>query len=72
MNANRLLAHVRALRAGVDLIRLLTAEQLAARWQVKPSHVYRLAREGELPVVKIGRYRRFRLDAIERWEAEQA
>lgn len=32
------------------------------------SHVYRLARGGAIPTVQVGRYRRFRLDAIERWE----
>jgi len=48
--------------------RLLTAEQLAARWQVKPSHVYRLSRAGEITAVKLGRYYRYRLDAIERFE----
>jgi excisionase family DNA binding protein len=47
---------------------LLTAEQLAARWQVPKSHVYRLSREGRIPTVELGRYRRFRLDAIERFE----
>jgi excisionase family DNA binding protein len=47
---------------------LLTAEQLAKRWQVPKSHVYRLAREGRIPVVQLGRYRRFRLDAIEQFE----
>ncbi len=47
---------------------LLTADQLAERWQVPKSHVYRLAREGAIPTVQVGRYRRFRLDAIERWE----
>jgi excisionase family DNA binding protein len=50
---------------------LLTAEQLAARWQVPTSHVYRLAREGKIPVVELGRYRRFRLDAIEWFELGQ-
>lgn len=49
--------------------KLLTATDLAERWQVSTAQVYRLAREGTLPVVKIGRYRRFRLDEIERWEA---
>jgi excisionase family DNA binding protein len=44
---------------------LLTAEQLAERWQVKPSHVYRLTREGQIPAVRLGRYYRYRLDAIE-------
>jgi excisionase family DNA binding protein len=47
---------------------LLTADQLAQRWQVPRSHVYRLAREGRIPVVELGRYRRFRLDAVERFE----
>ncbi len=47
---------------------LLTAEQLAARWQVPTSHVYRLAREGRIPTVELGRYRRWRLDAIESYE----
>jgi excisionase family DNA binding protein len=48
---------------------LLTADDLAARWQVPKSHVYRLAREGKLPVVELGRYKRFRLVAIEQFEA---
>lgn len=51
---------------------LLTAAQLAERWQVKTSHVYRLARDGEIPVVELGRYRRFRLDAIEAFERGDA
>lgn len=48
--------------------RLLTAEDLAARWQVKKSQVWRLAREGRIPAVEVGRYRRFLLDEIEKWE----
>lgn len=48
--------------------RLLTADQLAERWQVAPSHVYRLTREGAIPFVKLGRYYRYRVDAIERFE----
>jgi excisionase family DNA binding protein len=47
---------------------LLTAQQLAERWQVPKSHVYRLAREGAIPTVQLGRYRRWRLDAIEQYE----
>lgn len=49
--------------------RLLTAEDLAARWQVDKAHVYRLAREGLLPCVRLGRYRRFSLDAVAAFEA---
>lgn len=47
---------------------LLTASQLATRWQVPASHVYRLTREGKLPAVKLGRYWRYRRDQIEQWE----
>jgi excisionase family DNA binding protein len=36
--------------------RLLTADDLAERWQVKASHVYRLTRAGALPTVRLGRY----------------
>lgn len=50
------------------MTRLLTAEELAARWQVRTSHVYRLTREGAIPAVRLGRYYRYRLDAIERFE----
>ena len=51
--------------------RLLTAEQVAERWQVPKSHVYRLTREGAIPTVKLGRYYRYRLDALERFELGQ-
>jgi excisionase family DNA binding protein len=50
--------------------RLLTAEQLAARWQVPKSHVYRLTREGRIPTVRLGRYYRYRLAAVEAWERQ--
>ena len=50
---------------------LWTAEQLAARWSVPKAHVYRLAREGRIPVVLIGRYQRFRPASIEQWESAQ-
>jgi excisionase family DNA binding protein len=50
--------------------RLLTAEQTAERFQVPVAQVYRLARSGKLPAVRIGRYRRFRVAEIEAWEAE--
>lgn len=49
---------------------LLTANQLAERWQVPRSHVYRLTRTGQVPTVRIGRYYRYRLDIIEAFEAD--
>lgn len=48
--------------------RLLTAEELAARWQVPKSQVYRLTRDQRLPTVKLGRYCRYRLEAVEDFE----
>jgi excisionase family DNA binding protein len=50
--------------------KLLTPDDLAARWSVNKSHVYRLTREGRVPFVPVGRYYRYRLDAIEQWERD--
>jgi len=55
---------------GSEAARLLTADELARRWQVPKAHVYRLAREGRLPTVELGRYRRWRVDAIESFELD--
>lgn len=50
--------------------RLLTAADLAERWGIPTGHVYRLSRSGELPTVRLGRYRRFQLAEIERFERD--
>ena len=47
---------------------LLTADELADRWQIPKSHVYRLTREGRLPTVRLGRYCRYRLVDLEQFE----
>jgi excisionase family DNA binding protein len=47
---------------------LLTAADVAERWQVPSAQVYRLTREGKLPVVRLGRYCRYRLEAVEAFE----
>jgi len=47
---------------------LLTAEQLAERFQVPVSQIYRLTRDGTLPAVRLGRYYRFSPAAIEAFE----
>jgi excisionase family DNA binding protein len=52
----------------VSATRLLTVDELAERWQLLPSQVYRLARNGKLPTVKLGRYRRWRLEDVEQFE----
>ncbi len=47
---------------------LLDAEDLSRRWKVPKSHVYALTRANAIPAVKLGRYCRYRLDAIEAFE----
>jgi excisionase family DNA binding protein len=47
---------------------LLTADQLADRWQVPKAHVYALTRRNEIPTVRLGKYYRYRLDQIEAYE----
>lgn len=49
---------------------LLTADQLAARWQVPKSWVYAATRDRRIPAVRLGRYYRYRLDAIVDFELE--
>jgi len=51
--------------------RLLTAEQVAQRWQISTAAIYRLARERSIPSVRLGRYYRFRAESIEAWEDAQ-
>ena len=53
-----------------EAARLLTAEQVADRWQVPASQVYRLAREDRLPAVRLGRYRRWRVEQVEAFERD--
>lgn len=49
---------------------ILTAEELAARWKVNVAWIYAKTRSGEIPAIPLpGRYYRFRLDVIERFEA---
>ena len=58
--------------ASLTAAQLLTPDDLAARWQVARSHVYRLAREDQIPAVRLGKYVRFRVDAIEAFELDNA
>lgn len=51
------------------MTRLLTAEELADRWQVPKSWIYSKTRSGEIPKAPLpGRYFRFSLEVIERFE----
>lgn len=50
---------------------LLTAGEVAARLRVPLTWVYRAARDGDLPSVRCGRYRRFDAADVERWIEQQ-
>ncbi len=50
---------------------LLTADELAEVLGVPTGWVYRQSREGRIPTVRLGRYYRYRLVAIERWIIER-
>lgn len=47
--------------------RLLTAKDVAERLQITEAWVHERARQGDIPCVPLGRYRRFRLCDIDEW-----
>lgn len=51
--------------------RLLDAAEVAALLGVPKAWVYEQARNGAIPCVELGRYRRFRGSAIEHWIEDQ-
>lgn len=50
---------------------LLTADEVADRLSVPRSWVYRAARNGDLPSVRCGRYRRFDEADVSQWISRQ-
>lgn len=46
---------------------LWRAEDVAERLEISRSHVFELARRGEIPQVRIGRLVRFPANEIQRW-----
>lgn len=55
--------------AGAAPGRLLTAEETAGLLSVPKSWVYAETRAGRIPHVRLGRYYRYRRDAIDQWVA---
>ena len=47
--------------------RLMTVEEVAAYLRVKPSTVYKWAKDGRVPAAKVGRLWRFDREEIEAW-----
>jgi excisionase family DNA binding protein len=48
-------------------MRLLTAEEVSERFQLKVRQVKELARQGKIPAVKVGKLWRFPEDSLEDW-----
>jgi excisionase family DNA binding protein len=46
---------------------LFTPEEVAAHFRVPVSWVYRKTRERSIPFLKVGRYCRFEMAAVEEW-----
>lgn len=55
---------------GAEEERLLTPPEAAAQLGVRPSRIYQLIRTGALPVVRVGKYVRVRVTALNQWVAE--
>ena len=49
------------------MTQLLTADEVAERLGVTKDWVWAQARAGRIPHVRLGRYRRFREEAIDAW-----
>ncbi len=51
---------------------LLTVEELAKYLKIKPDTIYKKARRGELPVIKLGKLLRFPKELIDEWVLDEA
>jgi excisionase family DNA binding protein len=54
-----------------DHTRYLTIEEVARRFGVNVTTVYRLVQQGKLPAFKVGNQGRYREDRLEEWVAIQ-
>ena len=50
---------------------LLTADEVSGWLRIPKSTVYKLCKEGKIPVVKVGKHWRFDPKMIERWLAHE-
>jgi len=46
---------------------LLSVDDLAEKLNIPKSRVYSFTRQGEIPMIKIGKYCRFQLDEVMNW-----
>lgn len=51
--------------------KLLTLQQIAQKLQISETTLYKLARNGKIPAIKIGNQWRFKVEDIEKWLESQ-
>jgi excisionase family DNA binding protein len=54
-----------------ELQRYLTVEEVARRFSVNASTIYRLVKRGKLPALKVGNQWRFREARLDEWAADR-
>ncbi len=64
------LPHRAVCRLSLGMTRLLKARGVAERLGVTTTWVWAQTRAGQIPHAQLGRYRRFREEAIEQWLAQ--
>jgi putative molybdopterin biosynthesis protein len=50
---------------------IMTVPEVASYLKVKSVTIYKLAKQGKMPVFKVGRYLRFEKDLIDQWIKEK-
>lgn len=50
---------------------LLTLQQVAQRLQISETTLYKLARRGKIPAIKVGNQWRFKIEDIDKWIESQ-
>jgi excisionase family DNA binding protein len=53
-------------------MRLLTAEEVSEKFQIKTRQVKELARQGKIPAIKVGKCWRFPEDSLKDWLKDKA
>lgn len=55
-----------------DTFTIMTVREVAEYLRLSQAKVYRLANEGQIPVVRLGKTWRFRKDLLDEWLVEQS
>jgi excisionase family DNA binding protein len=55
----------------IEMKKLLTLQQVAQRLQISETTLYKLARKGKIPAIKVGNQWRFKKEDIDKWLESQ-